>query len=142
MRTGILEKERLEVGGTGGQHHLVALDRSAVDGQRHVREGLRLQQLLEHGQQVAPVIVPAQTVLLRLHLVSIVDVTGTSAAASAVEADAGVDHGVEAPHGPVHGIFPRLANGSHHGRHVLDPLDFLVAAALADGGSALLTLPS
>ena len=62
--TGVLQEQRLEVAGTGGQHHLVALDRRAVDGQRHVGEGLRLQQLLEHRQQVRPVVVPAQAELL------------------------------------------------------------------------------
>jgi len=63
--TGDLEEQRLEVGRTGGQHHLVALNGGTFAGQRAVSERFTLQQLVEHGQQVGPVVVPAQAVLLR-----------------------------------------------------------------------------
>lgn len=64
VRAGVLQEQRLEVGRASGQHHLVALDRSPADGQRHVRKGFRLQQLLENRQQIRAVIVPAQAILL------------------------------------------------------------------------------
>ena len=69
VRAGVVQEQRLEVAGTGGQHHLVALDGRPVDGQRDVSEGFRLKQLLEHRQQVRAVVVPAQAVLLRFHRV-------------------------------------------------------------------------
>ena len=64
MGAGVLQEQRLEVGRTGGQDDLVALDRRPAHGQRHVRQRLGLQQLLEDTQQVRSVVVPAQAVLL------------------------------------------------------------------------------
>ena len=57
-------QERLKVGRAGGQNHLVGLQLKAVAGQGHVHEGLRVQEVLEHGQEVVLVVVPAKTVLL------------------------------------------------------------------------------
>ena len=62
----VLHEEALEVGGAGREDHLVALDGGVLAGQRHVAERLRLQQLVQHRQQVVAVVVPAQAVLLRL----------------------------------------------------------------------------
>ena len=64
MRARVVNEQRLEVGRTSGQDHFVAFDGGTTYGQRHVRERFRLQQLLEDGQQVGPVIIPAEAVLL------------------------------------------------------------------------------
>lgn len=65
VRAGHLEEQRLEVGGARGQYHLVALDGRALACQGAVGESLALKQLVEYGQQIGAVVVPAQAVLLR-----------------------------------------------------------------------------
>lgn len=61
---GLVDEQRLEVAGARGQNDPVALDGRAAARQRHVGERLGLQQLVERAQQVAPVLVPAETVQL------------------------------------------------------------------------------
>lgn len=64
MGVSVVQEERLEVGRTGGEDHLVALDTRSAHGQCHIRKGLRLQELLKDSQQIGAMIVPTQTVLL------------------------------------------------------------------------------
>ena len=66
----VLHEEGLKVGGASGQYHLVAFDRGVVAGDRHVTEGFRLKQVVQHVKQVVPVVVPAQAEHLRqrIHL--------------------------------------------------------------------------
>lgn len=45
----------------------MCLQRSLVAGQRHVDEGLSLEELMEHGRHVRLVVVPAQAVVLPGH---------------------------------------------------------------------------
>lgn len=65
MLTRVVEEEGLEVGAAGREDHLVRLDRVSVTSQGDVYEGLALQELVEHVGQVALVVVPSETELLR-----------------------------------------------------------------------------
>lgn len=59
-----VDEECLEVGGACGQDQAVGMERDALlAGQRHVRKGTHVQQLVEGGQQVVTVVVPAEAVL-------------------------------------------------------------------------------
>lgn len=58
-------EQALEVSRARDQDHLVALDGAAVRGDGHVGEGLILQQLVEHVEEVRAMVVPAEAVLLR-----------------------------------------------------------------------------
>jgi len=66
----VLHEEGLKVGGAGGQDHLVAFDGRVVAGQCDVTERFGLEQVVQHGQQVVAVVVPAKTEHLRqrIHL--------------------------------------------------------------------------
>lgn len=48
--------------------HLVRTQRLALAGERDVAIGLPLEQLREHGLQVAVMVLPSQAVLLREHV--------------------------------------------------------------------------
>ncbi len=48
----------LEVGRASGQHHLVRLQLEPLAGQGDVDEGLRVEEVLEDGEQVVLVVVP------------------------------------------------------------------------------------
>lgn len=61
----VLHEQGLEIGRARRQDHLVTLDGGAVAGQGHVAKGLRLQQVVEDGQQVVAVVVPPQAKHLR-----------------------------------------------------------------------------
>lgn len=52
----------LEVGGAGGQHHLVGLQVQPVTGQGDVHKGFVVQQVLEDREKVVLMVVPPQTV--------------------------------------------------------------------------------
>jgi hypothetical protein len=56
----------VEVGGAGGENHLVRLQVQPLAGQGYVDEGLVVEEVLEHGEQVVLVVVPPQAVLLGL----------------------------------------------------------------------------
>lgn len=47
--------------------YLVCLQGLSFDGQRHIGEGFRVQELIEHRQQVCLVVVPPQTESLGRH---------------------------------------------------------------------------
>ena len=66
MLGGVLIQQVLEVGGAGGENHLVCLGALAVAGQGHVAEGLLVPQVLEAGDHVGLEIVPTETELLLL----------------------------------------------------------------------------
>jgi hypothetical protein len=67
---GVLHEEGLKVCRACGQDHFVAFDRGVVAGQCDVAECLRLEQVVQDGQQVVSVVVPAKTEDLRqgIHL--------------------------------------------------------------------------
>lgn len=65
----MVEEQGLEVAGARRENDLVCADRRALRArQRHVHQRLRLQQLIEHTQQVALMIVPPQAVMLTSHV--------------------------------------------------------------------------
>lgn len=65
----MVEEQGLEVAGARGEDYLVcAYRRSLRARQCHVHQRLRLQQLTEHTQQVALMIVPPQAVMLTSHV--------------------------------------------------------------------------
>jgi len=65
----VVEEQGLEVAGARGEDYLVcAYRRSLRARQCHVHQRLRLQQLTEHTQQVALMIVPPQAVMLTSHV--------------------------------------------------------------------------
>ena len=66
MLVGCVVEHGLEVGRAGRQHHFVGLQIEAVAGQGDVHEGLVVEKVLEDGEQVVLVVVPAQAVLLGL----------------------------------------------------------------------------
>ena len=61
---GVLLQQSLEVGAAGGQDHLVGLAALAVRGDRDVREGLLVPEVLEAGDHVGLEVVPSQAELL------------------------------------------------------------------------------
>lgn len=50
-------------------YYLVCFETLSLDGQRHIRKGFRVQQLIEHRQHVRLMVVPSQTEPLRCHCV-------------------------------------------------------------------------
>ena len=54
----------LEVGRAGREHHLVRLQLHPLHGEGDVDEGLGVEEVLEHGEQVVLVVVPPEAVLL------------------------------------------------------------------------------
>lgn len=60
----VVDEERLEVAGAGGQNDPVTLDGSTSARQRHIRQRFRLQQMIESSQQIRTVLIPAEAVLL------------------------------------------------------------------------------
>lgn len=61
-----LGEERLKVGGTRRQHHLMALHGgTAVAGESNIGERLILQEFIEHSQQIRTMVVPPKAILLR-----------------------------------------------------------------------------
>lgn len=60
----VLFQEGLEVGGAGGEDHLVGLARLSVAGEGHVGEGFLVAQVLERGDHVGLEIIPAEAELL------------------------------------------------------------------------------
>lgn len=67
MLVGMVDKQRLEVRTAGRQYHLVGTEQLALDSERDVDEALVVQQLVEDGEQVGLVVVPAQAEALRGH---------------------------------------------------------------------------
>lgn len=59
-------KHRLKVRRTGGQDHLVCLQVQAVAGNRDIHESFMIEKILEDGEKIVLVVVPAETVLLWL----------------------------------------------------------------------------
>lgn len=69
MTIRMVEEQGLEVAGARGQYDFVRANGRALRArQRHVHQRLRLQQLTEHTQQVALMIVPPQAVMLTSHV--------------------------------------------------------------------------
>ena len=56
----------LEVGGAGGEDHLVGLQVEPVAGDGDINEGLMVEEVFKDGEEVVLVVVPPQAVLLRL----------------------------------------------------------------------------
>ena len=61
----VLREQRLEVRGAGAEDDLVTLEAGAVAGDGDVAEGLRLEEVVEDGEQVGAVVVPPEAELLR-----------------------------------------------------------------------------
>lgn len=66
MSVGGVVKHGLEVRRAGGQNHLVGFQIEPIASDRHVDESLMVEEVFEDGEEVMLVVVPAQTVLLRL----------------------------------------------------------------------------
>lgn len=64
MPVGGVVQHGLKVGGAGREDHFVGLQLKPVACQRHIHEGLVVQQLLKHGQEVVLVVVPTEAILL------------------------------------------------------------------------------
>jgi len=62
--SGVLFEQSLEIGGAGGQNHLVGLAALSVAGEGHVTKRLLIPQMFEGGNHVGLEIVPSQTELL------------------------------------------------------------------------------
>ena len=61
----VLREQRLEVRGAGAEDDLVTLEAGPVAGDSDVAEGLRLEEVVEDGEQVGAVVVPPEAELLR-----------------------------------------------------------------------------
>ena len=66
MSVGGVVKHGLEIGGAGGEDHLVGFHVEAFTGDSDIDEGLMVEEILKDGQEVVLVVVPSETVLLGL----------------------------------------------------------------------------
>lgn len=69
MAIRVVKEQGLEVAGARGEDYLVGTYRRSLRARQcHVHQWLRLQQLTEHTQQVALMIIPPQAVMVTSHV--------------------------------------------------------------------------